>query len=499
MGKQWLRGDLEIDSFQGIKFNEKQKEYINAKDRFNLISGGMASGKTLAFIVKFILLMLWFPGTRILIGRKSMKNAQSTFMKDFVDVCPPELYEHQKGYGKINFINGSEAVFMGLDALQSGSGDDLKKAVQEIKSHNFGFIFIDQLEEIQKKVFEALNSRLRRSQCKHPQAAKDTVKEGDNPIYEICNTCGKYSFNQMNFTCNPANFWAYDFFKDDPQPMTNLIETSMMDNKENLSEGFVQSELNKPDRYVKKFVFGEWTDDVPEDQTVFASDYISQQKLYVKEPEREMDGIKIFENPGRKQYRIGVDPSTGSVDPSCIKVFCTDDGREVASYTGFLKSYDALADKVATLGEMYSILKKPVVVPEANGQGAALIESLKKVYPKIYERESFNRRENKKTTKLGFHTNHSTKSLLIEHFKELLNRNFVRISERETINEMRNFIWQNSAQKQGAGAAKGKHDDRVMATMLALYGVEATSAKEKSILDRVQKVQEKSKIAYQWE
>ena len=491
LGKRWLRGEIVFEQFEGLKLNPKQIEFINEKSRFNLVSGGMAAGKTLAYIVKFILLMMMFPGTRALIGRKTKGNAVSTFMKDFADICPAGLYEYKIGEGKIIFVNGSEAVFFGLDALQSGDGEDLKKAVQDLRSHNFGFIFIDQLEEIEMKVFEALNSRMRRRQCKH---SREMQIVHDN--YEECKECGKYTFSQMNFTTNPANFWAYDFFKANPRPMTHLVEVNMLDNKEFLSEQFIQSELAKPKRYVQKFVYGEWSPDSMVEGGVFAEDYIRQQQFYVKAPLREFDGIKIFAEPEIKEYQVGLDPSEGVVDPCCIKVVCKDTGEEGASYTGFTNATN-IVQKVVQLSMMYSMKSKPLIVPECVGAGQAVIELLKRQYENIYEREVFLYREQKNVKKLGFHTNFATKQQLIEKFIELLQKRFPKLRDAETLNEFKTFIYSDIADKKGAGAQRGYHDDRVIATMLAYWNIEAPTHKEKSLLDKLNQ-KKKKPIKYQY-
>jgi hypothetical protein len=442
------------------------------------------SGKTLGFIVKFILITQWFPGTRIMIGRKTKGNASETFMKDFADVCPGGIYEHRVGDGKLVFSNGTEAVFFGLDSLASG-GEDLKKAIQTIKSHNFGFVFIDQLEEIEESVFEALNSRVRGRQCKHGTnelMGEVIVKRDENklPLYEICQTCGLYTFNQFNMTTNPANFWGYDFFKVHPRPMTHLIETSMLDNRGNLSEQFIQSELAKPERYVKKYVYGEWSPDSLVEGGVFAEDYIKQQAFYIKKPIREFDGIKIYAEPKVHDYQIGVDSSEGAVDPCSIKVVDKDTGEEVASYNEFVP-VNVQIQKIMQLAMMYSLKRKPLLVIETNASGTAVIESVKKQYDNIYEREIFNYREQKYLKKLGFQTNFSSKALLIENFNALLAKKYVIIRDRITHEEMKVFVYSDEAQKKGAGAQSGYHDDNVIALMLAYFNVKPVTKEENAL------------------
>jgi hypothetical protein len=499
-GILWLKGEYEVTHFNDFVLNEKQVLFLNEKSRFNLISGGMSSGKTLAFIVKVILLSQWFPGCKMLIGRKTKENAQETFMKDFMDICPSSLYEHQKGYGKIVFSNGSEAEFWGLDALQSGAATDIKKAEQKLKSHNFSFIFIDQLEDVEEKVFSALNSRMRRRQCHHERSLQTVHrnKKGE-PLFELCSVCGKASFSQFNMTTNPANFWALSYFKTNPRPFTHLIETSMLDNRTHLSDQFIESELEKPERYVRKYVYGEWSTDSLVERSVFPEEYIKAQEFHIKPPIRELDGIKIWEEPSKDQtYQIGIDPSLGAVDPSSIQVICIGSGVQVAVYSGFVPTA-ALTERAVRLATMYSLKGKPLIIPEAVGVGEALIESLKRVYSRIYEREVFSEREAKTTKKLGFHTSHATKSHLIEHMDKLFSKGFVHIRDIDTLAEIRTFVYSDEVRHRGAGAESGFHDDRIMALMLAYFNIFPQTHKEKTLLSRLKTAQKKNVVQFEYE
>lgn len=474
MGQRWLNGEIEVEEWQmgdkHIKLNPKQIEYINAKERFTLLSGGFASGKTTAFLMKLILLSLWFPGNRILLGRRTRSELERVTLPDFFDICPEGWAEYRVGPGTITFFNGSEIILFGLDALQAGNGQDIKKAEQSIKSLNLGAVFIDQLEEIEERVFEALDGRLRRN----------------------------VGFNQMSMTTNPANFWAYDYFLANPRPATRLIQTSMMDNKASLPEAFIASQLSKPKNYVRRYVYGEWTPDIMTDSSVFAEDYIRDQAFYIHSPKREFNGIKIWQEPRKDEtYQIGVDPSEGAQDPCGIQVICRETGEQVASYSGFLPVSE-ISDKAILLAGLYTVTKKPLIVPEANASGVAVIEYLKQKYGMIYEREVFSYREKKNMKKLGFNTNHSTKKLLIENFIELLQKKFVKIRDAATLEEMKVFIWANEARKKGAGAQDGFHDDRLMSLMLAYWNVSAGTKREKELMDRLNEKSLNKKIVYQY-
>lgn len=506
-GLAWLRGDFEVVEWGEIKLNPKQNLILNDKTHKFLVSGGMASGKTLAWIIKIILYAFWFPGSKFLVGRKTKENAQETFMKDFTELieigmpgaAEAKIYNHMKGYGRVDFTNGSTIEFWGLDALQSGATTDIKKAEQKLKSHNFTFICVDQLEDIEKKVFDALLSRMRRRGCSHG-SSKATIfyNKLEEPVYEVCNVCEKVSFNQFLSTTNPANFWGYDFFKANPQPMTKLVETSMMDNKANLSEAFLKSELMKPARYVQKYVHGEWSPESLVESAVFSEGVLKEQMAYIKEPLRTIDGIKIFDEVDKAfTYQIGIDPSTGAVDPSCIKVICVDNGEEVASFSGFVPT-GVITEKALILAEMFTGRKRPLIVPEATGIGQALVEDLKKKYENIYEREVFSQREKIITKKLGFYTNHANKEHLIENGKKLFSKHFIKIRENETRNELQTFIYTDEARKQGAGAQTGYHDDRVMALLLAYWNVEPKTHREKNLLSLLDRRKKKRVVKYNY-
>ncbi len=411
---------------------------------------------------------MFFPNNRLLLGRRSRADLDSATVPALMDVFPAGSYEYRPGPGIVEFGNGSQILLYGLDIMVSG--DDTKKSAQKIKGLDLGGYFIDQLEEIEYKMYEQLSGRMSRN----------------------------VPFHQAGSTTNPANFWAYDYFKANPRKGTEYIETGMIDNKENLPEGFIENQLTKGEMYVRRFVYGEWSPDVLVEGAVMSQEFIKEQRLLNKHPIREIDGIKIFEEPKNHEYQIGVDPSLGAVDPCGIKVVDKDTGELVASYKGFVNT-EVIVEKTVQLALMYSLLRKPLVIPEATGVGQAFVESLKKVYDKIYEREVFNQRERKHSKKLGFYTNFATKTQLIENFKTLAGKKFPKIRDKEVIDEAQTFVYSDGVSQQGAGAQNGYHDDQLMATFLAYWGIAAPTLREKSLLSRIHGQNKKKVIKYMYE
>lgn len=465
LGQKWLRDEVEITEFNGFKLNLKQVEFVNTKKDEMLICGGFRAGKTFGFAVKLWLLSMFFPNNRILLGRKTRSDVESATLPTLFDVFPPGTYEYKVGPGIIEFPNGSQILIYGLDMLVSG--DDTGKSAQKIKGIDLGGVFIDQLEEIDEKMYEFLSGRLSRKII---------------PYRPVC--C----------TTNPANYWAYDYFKVQPQldeslkKVRFLSETGMKDNAENLPDGFIETQMTKGRNYVTRFVEGIWTPDSFTEGTVFPEENIRAMEITKRKPLRELNGIKIYEEPKSEIYQIGVDPSIGGGDPGHISVVSTSSGKKVACYSGMVNT-DTLVDRTMQLVDIYSTVTNPLVIPERNGVGQSYIEALRRKYDKIYIERRVNTIAKKRITeKLGWHTSYSSKMQLIDNFKTLLSKGFPKIYDEQTINEFKVFNYTDEASSQGASAPKGMHDDAVMSTLLAFWGVEAKQGNENWIRDELKKL-----------
>ena len=429
LGEQWAGGDS-IDSYsfgdKNIVFNPNQNKFINSKVRYSLIYGGLGSGKTVILCIKMILMCLCFPGNQVLLGKKHISGIESIILPDLFDLMPKKWYHYKVKQGIIEFFNGSKIIFFGLDSLQDGSMSDIKKAEQRIKGLNLGAYFIDQLEEIEYSVFKALTGRLRRDNC---------------------------PWRQGNMTCNPANFWAQDFFLINPKKNTEAIQTSMLDNEKFLPDDYIEDQLSKDKRYVERYVHGNWTTNILTDKAVFAEEHIKKWKSceFTKE-----EGCEIYEQPQNAlKYRMGIDPSEGVVDPSSISVV-SEDGHKVAKFNGKIPIH-ALGKKVNFLYYKYG---EPLIVPEYNASGQALRMQIQDL--NVYERKVIDEKYDKETRKQGFKTSYQSKQLLISHFQELLNKDFPKIYDKKTIGEFNTFVWSDSAKQKGAGAQRNFHDDDVM-------------------------------------
>lgn len=472
LGEQWADGEMTIEQWErnGKKFNltPKQTEFLNSKDRYCLFSGGFGCGKTLTLITKALLMCVMFPDNRVLLGRKTISDIERALLPDFFELVPHKWYRYKVKEGTINFFNGSQIILFGLDSLQDGSMADIKKAQQKLKSLNLGGYFIDQLEEVEYDAWEVLNSRLRRTNV---------------------------PFRQGNMTCNPANFWAYQYFKlkqnrvegewlaaaPDKTKGRKLIEGSMVDNKANLPADYLEDQLNHDEAYVNRYVYGIWSPDYLIDAVVFAKEHIKKQEIIKREVLFSEEGVDFFEEPKHGvEYQMGVDSSEGSVDYSSISIINTLTGDKAAAFHQKIP-IPGLIQKVRYL---YFRFNRCRIVPESNAAGMALLQGIRDL--NVFIRKVMDDHEGAETEKLGWKTSHATKQMLISNFQNLLRKNFVRINDTATIDEMKTFIWSDAAKQQGAGAQRGFHDDNLMATMLSYWEI---TPKEKNdfIADEIER------------
>jgi hypothetical protein len=431
-----------------IDGNSIQCRYISDfTSDFCLNSGGFGSGKSLALYIKLILICKCFPGNRVLLGRKTLSDIDRAVLPELFDLMPPTWYEYRVKDGLINFTNGSQIILFGLDAMQSGSVADIKKAQQKLKSLNLGAYFIDQLEEVEREVIEVLNSRLRRNEV---------------------------PFRQGNSDCNPANFWAYHEFKlhetwngeawvPSTESNATLYESSMLHNPY-LPWDYIRKQMAMGEDYKKRFVYGEWDTSTLLKGSVFAKENIAFLERMKKNPLSMQEGCEIYEEYHQGlEYRMGIDPSEGVVDPSSITLV-DPYGKKVARFNGMI-TIQGLSDKVKFLYYKYG---KPLIIPESNNAGSALIREIRDL--RVYRRSNTDEKWDKQTEKLGFRTSWQSKQLLISHFQNLLRQKSIKIYDTATIEEMKTFLWNDDATQKGAGAARGFHDDDIMSTMLAFWG-----------------------------
>lgn len=411
----------------------KQEQVLASRSKNLLLSGGFRSGKTIAAIIKLICQHLTVPNNRGLIGRLTYPELRDSVQKDFFNLVPPEwIANWNESKGELKLKNGCEVLFRHLDAVSQF----------EMRGMELGFALIDQVEEIDEETFETLSSRI-------------NFKNTD--------------FRQIIMTCNPALFWAYKKFKQVKDPSSELIEFSMLDNKDNLPEDYLADMLKRPLSWRRQFVDGIWDESLLSDRSVIPIEYVQMQRKFIKKAIRKFDDIDIFEDVAPEcAYQFGLDVSEGiGKDYSAFSGFNCHTGDQVAFWKGQIPP-DLLADKIIPILRYFN---EGLVIPEINGIGLATLSRLKDKYENIYHRKEFDKEQEVEKETLGWKTTFSTKPLLVDNFLKMLREGLIKIRADEVLVEMPTFVYTDEARKSGMGAERGFFDDTLIATMLGCFNL----------------------------
>lgn len=309
-----------------------------------------------------------------------------------------------------------------------------------------GFGLIDQVEEIKESVFTTLATRLN---LQHVPS------------------------RQLIMTSNPLLFWGYKFFKQEKDTDRELIEFSMLDNKENLTEDYLADMLKRPENWKRQYVFGVWDESLLSDHSVIPIEYIQAQRCFVKQPIRTLEGVKIYKDVVRSDagrsvrdhnYQAGFDISEGLGKDFCaMTIFDCHAGEEVAFFKTQMQP-DQFAMKCMPVMKYFN---NALAIPEINGVGLAFLSRLKEHYDNIYHRRDFDKTTNEEKEVLGWKTTVSTKPLLVDNFIKLLREGIIKIRSEEICAEMATFVYTDEANKKGMGAEVGFHDDALISCALA--------------------------------
>ena len=277
--------------------------------------GGVRNGKTTAAVCKALLLSLIYPGNRGLIGRKDYTELRDSTMKEFFKWLERWNNGHIEGVlvkswnrtDKIlTFVNGSEILFRCLEEFE------------KVKGTEFGWFYIDEVEEVPEETYNWLCSRLSYWNEHAIEIFKRTATE-----YQIKNFGGYKHPKHFGFvTGNPHPGWAKHQFKDGGIKDFTLFEASTDENIKNLPEGYIQEMRERmPEIWVKRFIDGSW-------------DVVGGQVF--PEFSEQTHGVDPFKLPDNWYRRICLDH--GWVNPTAVLWLAFDEMGNVFVYDEHYKS-----------------------------------------------------------------------------------------------------------------------------------------------------------------
>lgn len=185
--------------------------------------------------------------------------------------------------------------------------------------------------------------------------------------------------------------------------------------------------------------------------------------------EDEYGCLKLFQRPlPGASYTIGIDASTGlGKDNSAIQVLCNILPFEQVAVFRANWPVTNIPDLANKMGHYYN---DALIVCEINYPGNSVQDALLQTYqyPRNYQPESHLMDDINISHRFGFLTTEASKWILIQQFQLALQNKDVIIRDSDTIEEMMNFVFQESRRK--TGAAEGFNDDLVIAMLLAYNG-----------------------------
>ena len=172
------------------------------------------------------------------------------------------------------------------------------------------------------------------------------------------------------------------------------------------------------------------------------------------------------------EYVLGVDCAEGvgqNGDNSSVQILDMNTLEQVAEfYSNNISPHD-LSNVVNELGILYN---NALIAVEDMGPGGIVINMLQMDYS--YE-NLFYSSKNARTLKPGVKINVANRPMILQGLQSRLMNNSLKIKSRRLLRELKTFEFNNSTKK--AEAAKGKHDDAIMAISVAVF------ARDQSIRD----------------
>lgn len=138
-----------------LEFRGGNKELILARDPDVMIVGAAGTGKTVAAVWKIHFVAMKYPGSRILMARKTLEALKSGAMATYRnDLVPSNYGVVEYGGSKFNpaefrYPNGSVIIPVGMDKAD------------KVLSTEFDVIYVNEATEIREADWETLRGRLR--------------------------------------------------------------------------------------------------------------------------------------------------------------------------------------------------------------------------------------------------------------------------------------------------------------------------------------------------
>lgn len=182
-------------------------------------------------------------------------------------------------------------------------------------------------------------------------------------------------------------------------------------------------------------------------------------------------GLKVYQERQKFHvYSIGVDTASGSPggDYSALMVLDVTNSKNIKMVASY---YDRVApSEYKQIVHDLCVKYDALAVVESNSYGLSIIEYLQsKAYPRQFRDQHWDTVTSKWKARVGFNTNAKSRNLLLARLYEYVTQKYVDVCDENFMAEANTLVYNSRGKVE---AASGKHDDMVMATGLALMGLD---------------------------
>jgi len=223
--------------------NKKYNPLFSSDARYFIITGGRGSGKSFAVTV-FLTLLTMTKGIRILFTRYTMTSAHLSIIPEFLEKIGLLGFDEVFSINKaevVNTSNQSDILFRGI-RTSAGNQTASLKSLQGISTW-----VLDEAEElVDENIFDTIDLSIRE-------------KNIHNRVVLILNPVTKEHWIYKRFFEDKGVEGGFNGFKDN----VCYIHTNYLDNKENLSQSFLERIKSIKHRNFKKYqhkILGGWLD-----------------------------------------------------------------------------------------------------------------------------------------------------------------------------------------------------------------------------------------------
>lgn len=223
-----------------VSLNPKYIPLFQSDSRYFIITGGRGSGKSFGNTV-FLLSLICTEGQRILFTRYTMTSAQTSIIPEFVDKINLMGMNHLFRITKDEIINletKSSIIFKGI-RTSSGNQTAALKSLAGVNT----FVLDEAEELIDEETFDKIDQSVR-------------IKSQQNRCILILNPTTKEHWIYKRFFQNKGVPEGYNGVDGN----VTYIHTTYMDNKENLSDSYLENiedmKKNRPDKYIHQMLGG---------------------------------------------------------------------------------------------------------------------------------------------------------------------------------------------------------------------------------------------------